>query len=583
MLNDREKKTKKMKKLNLIVMVLILSALLSCSKKETTFSNVLLGDKIETFDDTEYNTMMKSIAIAVSETMNESPEFRQLLKTEALKMFDGDYDILISKISNMEVSSNQSNFKNSEVKMKVKELLSSKIATETKLKSGGNILDELIEAFPLLQIAIPVHAEDWIPEVYTPTVTFLPEEYKDATTEILTGYDKDGNVEYLDVINEPEVPVIVISQNERVGDTNPEQVSQPVPASPLNLTGTLSNTGVNLTWSMPGGSNNTNTMGYYIYRKSASQNDFVYIGQSMYFHNKTFNDNSVSQGTFYQYFVRSYYYNQVSEPSNTLSILSGNPNAVLSVNVYSRGINVNEVNWSNDYSSPFNFTKISRQIVGVDNYYVTLGTFAPNVHEFFDTQFPLGKRIVYKAVQVSSNNSQSNPKLDVIRTAYRDINYPSPVYVKRVHFDDWSIEQWPAGKPEFYLNVANVNIPTGATFKVVDQMEFNFNARVRNSQVFTGKKILDWYPGFWYDMLSLSLVEYDRSWGSGKVTIGVKYNKKNQDSTNIEYSGGINYEITINDDFENCGVAYYNYFDPSETIIYFQNYGARIEVSTNDY
>jgi hypothetical protein len=114
-------------------------------------------------------------------------------------------------------------------------------------------------------------------------------------------------------------------------------------------------------------------------------------------------------------------------------------------------------------------------------------------------------------------------------------------------------------------------------------MEFNFNARVRNSQVFTGKKILDWYPGFWYDMLSLSLVEYDRSWGSGKVTIGVKYNKKNQDSTNIEYSGGINYEITINDDFENCGVAYYNYFDPSETIIYFQNYGARIEVSTNDY
>lgn len=572
-----------MKRRNFILCAFIITALFSCTKKEAEVINDNQVNNLETFNDTEYNEMMKSIAVAVSETMVESSEFRHLLKTEALKMFDGDYDILLTKISNVEISRNDGNLKDSDEKIKVKDLLGVKITEGSKLKSGGNILDELTAAFPLLQIAIPVHAEDWVPEEYIPTVTFLPEEYSDATTEILTGYDKDGNLAYLDVRNEPDVPVIVISQNERADNTNPLPDSYPVPSTPVNLAASLTNTGIRLSWTMPTGSNSSNTMGYYIYRKSPSQNDFVYIGQSMYFHNTTFNDNSVSQNTFYQYFVRSYYYNQVSDQSNIVAIVSGNPNAVMSVNVYSRGVNVNEVNWSNDYTTPFSSTKLYRQVIGVDYGYVFIGTFSPNVHEYFDTQFPLGKRIVYKAVQVSSNNSESNPKYDVIRTPYRDINYPSPVFVKRVHFDDWSIEQWPAGKPEFYLNVANVNIPTGATFKVVDQMEFNFNRRVRNSQVFTGKKILDWFPGFWYDMLSLSLVEYDASWGSGKVNIGVKYNQKSQDSTNIAYSGGINYEITIHDDFENCGVAYYNFFDPVETTIYFQNYGARIEVSTIDY
>lgn len=572
-----------MKRLNLILCVLIITALFSCTKKEAEVISDRQDNNFEIFNDTEYNEMMKSVAIAVSESMNESPEFRRLLKIEALKMFDGDYDILLSKISNVEISRNEGNLKKSNEKIKVKDLLGAKITERSKLKSGGNILDELTEAFPLLQIAIPVHAEEWVPEAYTPTVTFLPEEYDDATTEVLTGYDKDGNLEYLDVRNEPDVPVIVISQNEREGNTNNAPDSWPVPASPQSLTAGLTNSGIILTWTMPAGSNNTNTMGYYIYRKGPSETNFVYIGQSMYFENKSYQDNSVTQNTFYQYFVRSYYYNQVSETSNIVSILSGSPNAVQSINVYARGINNTEVNWTNDYSTPFSSTKIYRQIIGVDNGYTYLGSFSPTVHECFDTNFPLGKRIVYKAVQVSSNNSESNPKYDNIRTSYRDINYQSPVYVKRIHFDDWSIEQWPAGKPEFYLTVANMNVPNNSAYLVQNQMNFEFNDRVRNSQVFTGKKILDWYPGFWYDMLSMSMIEYDRPSGELKIQLGVKSNIKNSDKTDVTPSGGISYEITFQDKGENCGFAYYNYFDPTVTTIYFPQYGARIDVSNIDY
>ncbi len=45
---------------------------------------------------------------------------------------------------------------------------------------------------------------------------------------------------------------------------------------------------------------------------------------------------------------------------------------------------------------------------------------------------------------------------------------------------------------------------------------------------------------------------------------------------------GISYQIEFQDKGEDCGFAYYNYFDPAVTTIYFPAYGARIDVSNTD-
>jgi len=89
-----------------------------------------------------------------------------------------------------------------------------------------------------------------------------------------------------------------------------------------------------------------------------------------------------------------------------------------------------------------------------------------------------------------------------------------------------------------------------------------FSSRSRTSQVFTGVRILDWQPGFWYDMLTFTALEYDRPSGELKIDIGVKFNTKDTLKLGfIEGSAGINYTIIFKNKGEECGNSYFDYFD----------------------
>ena len=66
-------------------------------------------------------------------------------------------------------------------------------------------------------MSIPVNIENWDETSEVPTVTFIPEEFKDGLTKIIIGYKADGSITDIDAINQPATePVIVISRNERL-------------------------------------------------------------------------------------------------------------------------------------------------------------------------------------------------------------------------------------------------------------------------------------------------------------------------------------------------------------------------------
>ena len=52
---------------------------------------------------------MRDFAMAVSEAVNTNKSFRKLVKEEAMKMFDGDYDVLLSNIVERQVDTNECN------------------------------------------------------------------------------------------------------------------------------------------------------------------------------------------------------------------------------------------------------------------------------------------------------------------------------------------------------------------------------------------------------------------------------------------------------------------------------------------
>ena len=52
---------------------------------------------------------MRDFAMAVSEAVNTNKSFRKLVKEDAMKMFDGDYDVLLSNIVERQVDTNECN------------------------------------------------------------------------------------------------------------------------------------------------------------------------------------------------------------------------------------------------------------------------------------------------------------------------------------------------------------------------------------------------------------------------------------------------------------------------------------------
>jgi len=175
------------KSLTIASLVAILA--ISCSKDEqvvrpsmgTAASGRLAVSKSEVHEKAA-RKLAKSLANA---------QLRSFIKSEVLKKFDGDYDVLFSTVKEFAQSNSLSG-----VDLNSEELQYS---------------DEL----PLLNVAVPVNIEKWDAQTYTPLVAYLPEDYDEKTATQITAFDGNGEAHLLDVKQAPTVPVIVISQNER--------------------------------------------------------------------------------------------------------------------------------------------------------------------------------------------------------------------------------------------------------------------------------------------------------------------------------------------------------------------------------
>ena len=537
------------------------------------------------FEKNGYNLDMQDFSLAVTSAIKDNKSFRNLIKEEALKMFDGDYDVLLSNIVNYSVVPAESSVKSAGKEYCVRDLLQSHFKSssgQAEKKSTGSVIDDLISKYPYLQISVPVNAEKWIDETYIPVVTFIPYEFDEASTTEVTGYTSDGNAIALDAVNPPDDPVIVISMNERI-----EIIEDPkgpvLPPDPYNLIGVLTESGIRLLWEMPDTASATNTEGYYVYRKAEGETNFVKVSTITGVNNRAYDDLNVVSERTYSYYVTAFYGSEVSSPTNYLTIKApALPKPVLSFDAIQHARNEVELRWQNDNSQYISETRIYKHIVGVTSDYVLFKTFTSGQHDYFDHDITVSKKTVYKAVHVT-NLGESNPKYDFIQAPYRDISQGSPVYIKQIKFTDWKIESWIAGKPEFYITVSNVDPVNKNPFKVQDQINCMFSSRSRTSQVFTGVRILDWQPGFWYDMLTFTALEYDRPSGELKIDIGVKFNTKDTLKLGfIEGSAGINYTIIFKNKGEECGNSYFDYFDNPESWLIFPNYGVQILVSESD-
>ncbi len=534
----------------------------------------------------EYNQDLENFTLAVQKSLVQSKEFRTMIQSEALKQNRGDFDVLLKDILHNEVRTIGSNNKSSF--LSVEELLSDNfVSTLNSEKSGSktsaaSVIKELSEKYPHLQISVPVNAEQWDSSSNTPVITFLPRNYSDATTATLIGYDQSGQEVMLDAVKEPDYPVIVIGQNERsMMMVEPIGGGETEAPTPINLTGSETEAGLRLSWSLPAGSN-IYFSGYYVYRKSTINNSYEKVATISGAFNRSYDDNQVAPGASYSYYVVSFDGMQTSLPSNYITITAPlRPKPVLSFDAIQNALNEIELRWENDNSQFIESTTIQKHVIGVTSDYQSLGTFSADQHHYMDHDLIKGKQVNYQINHVTSLGV-SNAKYDFVRVPYRDISEPSPVYIKQIKYSDDRIERWPAGKPEFIINVANVDVNKSA-YPVQDGMKFVYDDNdSRTSQEFSGRKVLDWDPGYWYDMLTFTVVEYDVSFGTMDITASVGYNKKNALKTGLDVAGKVEYNYEVKDEGERCGSQTFSYYAVPDQWIQMPNYGVEIRVS-DDY
>lgn len=288
-----------------IVFAIMTIIVISCTKTNEDID--IIDTPVKEYSVQEKTELISSYAQMLAASLH-NPELRSTIKKEAQLKFDGDYDVLTSKLNNIRLSDNN---------MTIKHMLSNTCIMTRSNESGfkGN-LEELVAeiqtTFPNLQVAVPVHCDEWDTRNYTPLVAFLPYDYDDQTATEIEAFDINGNSFMLSLEEEPEQPVIVVSISERV-DRNGKLKNSYVdfeqynsietkaaPVTPTGLNLFHSGAGkLELEWLEVSGAKE-----YFVYRKMETETSYTKIGAV----DDTTNyyiDSNLTPGEKYSYRVRS--------------------------------------------------------------------------------------------------------------------------------------------------------------------------------------------------------------------------------------------------------------------------------------
>ena len=411
-----------MKKTMFIFVVVIGIFFTACDKDTNEISNQLENINLENlYEDTEYNLDMKSFAMAVNEAVNTNKSFRKLIKEEALKKFDGDYDVLLSNIVDVQIDQEEiDNTISSSAKVRpalptVRELLEntfSKLENNVKEEdeksnkstdirqranaSGRSVIDELMAQYPDLQVSVPVHVENLDDENYIPIVTFLPEEYNGLITTHVEAFEGDKNIT-LSAFDIPEKAVIVIGENER----RREPIIDLLYGVPV-LTINKQSDGLLLSWTISMGAEPVKE--YKVYRAIGSGSLEYLINRLGY--NTFYLDSNVEAEKTYSYRVAAIYEDDTEVMSELVYATGPNPpNSAIEPLTFNAEMKTNtyvDLSWALDGSKFTEKTNLYKQHIGIPQYNL-IRAFSSTEKQFFDTNIQKGEKIKYMLQNVTYN------------------------------------------------------------------------------------------------------------------------------------------------------------------------------------
>ncbi|MFD2186361.1 hypothetical protein [Aquimarina celericrescens] len=155
--------------------------------------------EINTLDHTSKEELKQEFAQGLASALGESESLRSLLKQEALKMFDNDYDVLYQLVKHSQLSEG----------MTFRSLIESYL--------GNEKLSEIERELPTLTIFIPDLPEDSFSANVWDTSTQIPDvAYNVKATNDVPIVKSNGENFILPTHEIPLFPVVVVKESERV-------------------------------------------------------------------------------------------------------------------------------------------------------------------------------------------------------------------------------------------------------------------------------------------------------------------------------------------------------------------------------
>jgi hypothetical protein len=181
----------------------------------------------------ENSTLIKDVNAEIglfSQTLNKAlvnPELRAFLKTEALKKFDYDYDILYENVKSQKLSSGKT--------------FEETLLQYGKLPTGNNNVASLTQGERKHYLNIYIYSpegspENWVTESTTPKVVASPDVDVEEKSVQIPAFNQAGEVVYFDSKKDPNEVIIVVGYNERVDNNGVvRDLIEPTPSKGLPL------------------------------------------------------------------------------------------------------------------------------------------------------------------------------------------------------------------------------------------------------------------------------------------------------------------------------------------------------------
>ncbi len=564
-----------------LAFIFCLLTLFSCVKQEEKIGNSKYSKSPDELRLAEYNDDVANLAQCLSLAMKYDNELGKVVRSESLNRFDGDVNVLFSDLSKKSISITT---KSGNKEMRIDDYLSS-FLTKTKTTEEKSVIDKLQEEYPLLQVAIPVHHEEW--DGTTPLkVAYVPYPFDEKNTDAIPAITPEGEWVMLDANVEPDEPVIVLSQNERSSGFPPMvdtliQVKPTLgPATPQNLKAVVANDYIELSW------DKVSCFTYWIYRKGPNDADFSKLGSS---NSEVYNDKAISANTVYFYYVVAVnltinnhkFIEHVSDPSNTVRIQAPSiPDPLSYFNVVCQGENI-EFRWNDDGIPDSRVIINYKDAVTQSDYSLLHTSLSSSVNWSYESIIK-GRRVVYQARR-EHNVGLSNPIYSFIYPPYRNTAESSQVRVKSISIKNLNdVEAWYSGAPEFYIKIFKANTDANgniSTAEVGGEYRLAFSERT-NSQEFDAlvySWLVDEQLG-WSEAITIYMVEGDNDKDcefQASAQIGIPDYAKLE----LSYTMSPRFDAKFSTSGQNCGRGTIYYFEnPKKTL----NFSNEIDVEVDD-